>query len=89
MSDYRTRTARKSHLIVRTDHILCTQCFVIEPIHQGHGTPMDSLICAYELMAARHQDCRPAKELVKKGFCESCSSFHVGKCAPKEKSHGR
>lgn len=47
----------KVHLIVRKEGILCTRCHQTEPIHQGDGTPMETMIMAYELMARRHQNC--------------------------------
>lgn len=43
-----------SHIIIRRDHVLCTVCFDIEPIHCGSGTPMDTLIYAYQIFAQRH-----------------------------------
>lgn len=54
----------KTHLIVRKEHILCTKCYETEPVHCGDGTPMDTLILAYELMAKRHQTCTPADKLI-------------------------
>jgi hypothetical protein len=46
-----------SHLIVRKDHVLCTRCMTIEPVHPGDGTPMSTMIEGYKLMAMRHQTC--------------------------------
>lgn len=53
-----------THLIVRKEGVLCTRCHVTEPVHQGDGTPMDTLIMAFELMAKRHEDCGKSKELI-------------------------
>ena len=57
----RTRTLKMTHLIVRRDSVLCTNCFQTEPVTCGDGTPMDTLIIAYQLMAKRHEDCVPLK----------------------------
>ena len=46
-----------NHLIVRKDGFLCTRCFQTEPIHVGDGTPMGTIIHAYEIMAKRHSKC--------------------------------
>jgi hypothetical protein len=48
----------RDHLIVREKGVLCTRCLVTEPVHQGHGTPMGTLIAAFDLLAARHQKCK-------------------------------
>jgi hypothetical protein len=50
-----------SHLIVRKDHSLCTNCFKIEPVHCGDGTALDTMIMGYEFLALRHQNCVPLK----------------------------
>jgi len=47
-------------ILVRKEHALCTQCFTIEPIHPGDGTPATAFISALELMAYRHRECKPA-----------------------------
>lgn len=44
-------------LLVRQDHVLCTRCYKTEPVHQGNGTPMGSLLIGYAAMALRHQKC--------------------------------
>jgi len=44
-------------LIVRKEHLLCTQCGTIEPIHPGDGTPASSFILALEAAARRHRSC--------------------------------
>lgn len=62
LGDFRRRTMPKSHLVARHEHVLCTRCFETEPVHCGSGTPMDTLIMAYENLAARHQDCAPEKK---------------------------
>jgi hypothetical protein len=46
-----------THLIVRKDGVLCTRCFVTEPVHCGDGTPMDTLIMAFKNLAMRHKSC--------------------------------
>ena len=46
-----------SHLIVRKDHVLCTRCMKTEPVHAGSGTPMETLIIGYKLVAQRHKNC--------------------------------
>ena len=51
----------RTHLIVRPDHIICTNCFKTEPVHCGNGTPMDTLWLAHEMVAERHQKCVPLK----------------------------
>jgi hypothetical protein len=43
-----------SPLLARQDHILCTVCYGREPVHAGHGTPIDTLILAYEMAKKRH-----------------------------------
>lgn len=50
-----------NHLIVRAHGVLCTKCFVTEPVHQGDGTPMSTLMKAYLMLEKRHRACRPAK----------------------------
>jgi len=43
-----------SPLIVRKDHVACTVCGCIEPIHPGDGTPIDTFILALEIAKMRH-----------------------------------
>lgn len=47
------RVAR-THLIVRKDGVLCCLCYCFEPVHPGHGTPMDTLLIAFDGVARRH-----------------------------------
>lgn len=44
-----------SHILVRKDGVLCTRCYITEPVHAGGGTPMSSYLIALEQLAARHQ----------------------------------
>jgi len=44
-----------SHLLVRKEHILCTWCFGIEPVHPGSGVPMNALLLGYAAVFERHQ----------------------------------
>lgn len=48
-----------SHLLVRRDGILCTRCATVEPVHPGSGTPMVSLLDAYNVVWSRHKRCKP------------------------------
>ncbi len=48
----------RERLIVRKEHVLCTRCGTIEPVHPGHGTPMPAFISALESVACRHAKCR-------------------------------
>lgn len=50
-----------SHLIVREKGVLCTRCFITEPVHCGQGTPMGTFIIALEALAYRHQNCSPGQ----------------------------
>lgn len=45
------------NLIVRKEHLLCTQCGKTEPVHPGHGTPARTFIVALQYAAMRHRDC--------------------------------
>lgn len=44
-------------LIVRKEHLLCTRCGAVEPVHPGNGTPATTFIAALERAALRHRDC--------------------------------
>lgn len=44
----------ESALLVRKDHIFCTRCFAIEPIHPGDGTPISTYIIALQEASRRH-----------------------------------
>lgn len=45
-----------SALIVRKDHLFCTKCFAIEPVHPGDGTPISTFLMALQDAARRHPD---------------------------------
>lgn len=69
---------KRTHIILRPDHALCTKCFKTEPVTVGHGTPMDTFIAALDLISGRHQNCRPQMGLKK---CE-LRHDHKGECKP-------
>lgn len=46
-----------NHLIIRKEGVFCTRCLITEPVNQGDGTPMDSMIAGYMMCANRHTDC--------------------------------
>lgn len=48
---------KMTHLLVRKEGVLCTNCFVTEPVHCGSGTPMDTMLIAFDMLARRHQRC--------------------------------
>lgn len=50
-----------AHLIVRKDHVLCTRCYEVVPVHAGNGTPMGSLLLAYKSLERKHSKCGEAK----------------------------
>ena len=62
---------RMSHLIARKEDVLCTNCFKTEPVHCGNGTPMGTLIMAYETLARRHQRCNAFPKEALRKFKES------------------
>jgi len=57
------------YLTVHKEHLLCTKCYEIEPIHPGDGTPAISFITALELAAIRHADCghKPLRRTKREG----------------------
>lgn len=56
-----------NHLIVRKEGVFCVRCLVTEPVNQGDGTPMDSMIAGYMMCANRHKDCIAKKPAKKRG----------------------
>lgn len=42
-------------MIVRKDHLVCTKCATIEPLHPGDGTPAPTFVWAIILAAQRHR----------------------------------
>lgn len=53
-----------THLIVRKDGVLCTECAAVLPVHPGEsGTPLGTFLIALEMVARRH----PAKPHEKEG----------------------
>ena len=56
------KPALASHIIVRADHVLCTRCYKTESVHPGHGTAMSTIVLAYVVAIARHQDCGGSKK---------------------------
>lgn len=38
---------------------MCTRCAIIEPIHAGDGTPIQSFVMALGMCAERHSKCEP------------------------------
>lgn len=49
-------------LLIRKDHVMCTNCCKIETVHVGDGTPAVAFILALGLMARRHVRCRKPNE---------------------------
>jgi len=49
-----------AHLIVRKDHVLCTICGCIEPVHPGDGTPLPTFVIALMLLVGRHPQTKHA-----------------------------
>lgn len=48
-------------ILARKDYVLCTRCFIAEPIHAGDGTPLETLIVAYQAVQYRHASCEKAR----------------------------
>lgn len=53
-------------LIVRKEHVLCTQCGEVEPVHPGDGTPASTFIVALQAVAVRHRACSVAQRKARK-----------------------
>lgn len=46
-----------SNLIVRKDHVLCTRCHRVIPVHPGGGTPLRTFVMALENLDVQHRTC--------------------------------
>lgn len=47
-------TKSSSHLLVRKDHVACTICGEIVPVHPGDGTPMTSFLLGLARVLGMH-----------------------------------
>lgn len=46
-------------LVIRKDHTLCTNCYLMEPVYVGDGTGARAFIQGLQMMADRHRNCDP------------------------------
>lgn len=51
-----------SHLLVRSDGVLCTVCGILEPVHAGDATPMPALIEGFMNVLRRHPATKHPRE---------------------------